>query len=369
MALRESGNGMVGVGFSFMVGWLFLCLPVWADDGSAANVAKYSANPLVALVDEQPIRLDYLRNARIHKLRVQLHQMQKRILKEKALEVLVKKHPELSVGKVKAVEKKDIAAFFKATVEVRTMGTLAQMEGNIRQYLQEMNHAAYLGRVDREYGKAVKMGWVQDFFAPPNEFELVAGVGTAMRWFKEGPDDERKIFILEYSDFQCPFCRRVQSTLRKLRERFGREVQFGYRHFPLAFHKSARRLAEAVECARDQNKFWEVQTMVFDGSEKINGDEQILRLVEEMGGLDMPRFVGCWASGKYRDRVQKDIEEGLKIGINGTPTFIVGKYDPEQDAVSGEMFSGAVSEDKFVRVINKYLAQVRQKVAEPCVNC
>ncbi|NIP99362.1 MAG: thioredoxin domain-containing protein, partial [Nitrospinaceae bacterium] len=75
--------------------------------------------------------------------------------------------------------------------------------------------------------------------------------------------NDRKVFVLEYSDFQCPFCRRVQPTLKKLRKRYASKVQFGYRHFPLPFHKQAVRLAEAVECARDQGRFWEFQDILY----------------------------------------------------------------------------------------------------------
>ena len=70
-------------------------------------------------------------------------------------------------------------------------------------------------------------------------------------------------------------------------------------------------------------------------------------------------FEFCWRNGKYAERVKNDIRDGVDLGIQGTPTFILGIYDQETRTVSGEMFSGAVSEDKFAQVIEKYLSSIR----------
>lgn len=317
----------------------------------------YSNNPVVATVEGQAVRLNDLRDAQIHELMVQVFQLQRRKLVEKTMKILGEKHPELKLSGTPKVKKEDIVNFYKTTAEVKSMGTLEQMEENIRQYLKGLNREIYLKEVAQKFNLAVNQGHVQDFFDPPADFRLVVGLGTAMRWFPEESGGMRKVFLLEYSDFQCPFCQRVQPTLAKLRKKYSNDVQFGYRHFPLPFHKEATRLAEAVECARDQGRFWEFQALVYQNSAVANDPEGIFNLARKAGVKNIKGFEDCWSAGKYRKRVQEDVQAGAKIGIRGTPTFIIGQYNPRQGTVSGEMFSGAVPEDKFVRVIEKYLTQ------------
>jgi protein-disulfide isomerase len=118
-------------------------------------------------------------------------------------------------------------------------------------------------------------------------------------------------------------------------------------------------LAQAVECARDQNKFWELQELFYENDTNSTSENEILKLVRLAGIKDIPAFQLCLRNGKYEKRVQNDIRDGVALGIQGTPTFILGAYDPESKTVSGKMFSGAVSEEKFVRVIERFLASTR----------
>jgi protein-disulfide isomerase len=180
-------------------------------------------------------------------------------------------------------------------------------------------------------------------------------------WAGEDAKISRKVFLLEYSDFQCPFCKRVQSTLKKLRKNYSEKVQFGYRHFPLPFHKEATFLAEAVECARDQNKFWEMQSVLYDIDDEtfVLSEVELVKLAKKAGVKNLKDFQTCAQKRKYKSRVTEDIRAGARLGIQGTPTFILGIYDLENGTVSGEMFSGAVSNEKFVEVIEKYLSLSR----------
>jgi protein-disulfide isomerase len=208
---------------------------------------------------------------------------------------------------------------------------------------------------------ALEKGWIKVFLEPPGEFVLVAKVGSAMNWFDD-KNRSRKIFLLEYSDFQCPFCKRVQGTLIKIRKRYSREVQFGYRHFPLPFHKEAKQMAEAVECARDQGKFWQLHSLFYKSSESTPMTSNlVMALARGAGVKDMPAFQKCWIGGRHEARVRNDIQEGASMGIQGTPAFIVGMYDKEMGHVSGEILSGAVSEENFMLVIEKYIALSQTK--------
>ena len=322
----------------------------------AGSNPVYSNNPVVAEVDGEPIYLDDLKHIRIQEALKQLHVMQTRALKEKILDKLAEKHPGSIVAKAPKVTQAEIKKFYDSNTGIKELGSLSQVSGEIRDYLEKSFQQAH---VERQYQNAVKQGWVKVYLKPPNDFHLVAEIGTAMLWAEEKVPSTQRVFVLEYSDFQCPFCKRVQGTLAKLRKKYSNEVQFGYRHFPLPFHKEAKELAQAVECARDQNKFWELQDLFYKNISNSASNKEVLDLAEYAGVKNIRDFESCWSSGKYAKRVQKDIRDGAEMGIQGTPTFILGAYDQESQTVSGEMFSGAVSEQKFISVINNYLSSTR----------
>jgi protein-disulfide isomerase len=326
---------------------------VFAD---RAKTPVYSNNPIVAEVDGEPIYLDELKHVRIQEALKQLHEMQSRALKEKILDRLAVKHPDLNTDNPPRVTEADIKKFYDSNSGIKELGSLAQVSPEIRDYLEKSFRQVH---IERQYQHAVQKGWAKIHLTPPNDFHLVAGVGTAMLWAEEKVPSTRRVFVLEYSDFQCPFCKRVQSTLQNLRKSYSNEVQFGYRHFPLPFHKEAKVLAQAVECARDQNKFWELQELFYNNISNSANENEIMGLVKLAGIEDVPAFESCLHSRKYEPRIQNDIRDGADLGIQGTPTFILGAYDPVSKTVSGKMFSGAVSEEKFVSVIETFLASTR----------
>ena len=311
----------------------------------------YSNNPIVAEVDGTPVHLDDLKHARIQEALVRLYQMKNRALKERVLEKLSQKHPELAAGARPKISNAEIKMFYDNTPGIKDLGSLQQMRSEIQDYLSNSYRNLY---IEEQFQHAVEKGWVKIYLTPPNDFHLKAGVGTAMLWSAE--NKLARVFVLEYSDFQCPFCKRVQSTLQKVRKKYPQKVQFGYRHFPLPFHKEAKVFAQAVECARDEGKFWELQAWLFKNLGQTYSDGQVLKGARISGIKNIDDFKLCLKKGKYSQRVEKDIRDGLEIGIQGTPTFVVGSFDQDSGKVSGEMFSGAVSEEKFVKTIEKYLA-------------
>ncbi|GJL77541.1 MAG: hypothetical protein NPINA01_05300 [Nitrospinaceae bacterium] len=323
-----------------------------------APVQIYTNNPIVATVDGEYLMMDDLKNAQIHDAMSQLHNMQTRVLKEKILQQLAIKHPEFLKDDIPEVTEKEITHFYETTPGVKQLGTFEKMRDEIREYLEGAYRDTY---INKKYQHAIEKKWVKIYLKPPSEFRVVAGLGSAMLWNQEASKKNPKVFVLEYSDFQCPFCKRVQKTLKSLRKVYSENVQFGYRHFPLPFHKEARNLAEVVECARDQDKFWELQSILYEKSDDSQTltETEILKLARQAGVKNLKEFQTCWSERKYKNRVSEDIREGVRLGIQGTPTFVLGLYDPENGTVSGEMFSGAVSQDKFVQAIEKYLALSR----------
>ena len=321
-------------------------------------VQIYTNNPVVATVDGEYLMMDDLKNAQIHDAMSQLHSMQSRLLKEKILQELTKKHPGFLDDDVPEVTAKEITRFYETTPGVKQLGTLEKMRDEIREYLEKTYRDSY---IEEKYQHALEKKWVKIYLKPPSEFRVVAQVGTAMLWHNEDSKKYRKVFVLEYSDFQCPFCKRVQGTLDTLRKTYSDKVQFGYRHFPLPFHKEAKVLAEAVECARDQGRFWQLQSILYEHTSDSQNlaEADIINLAKKAGVRELKDFQKCWKGRKYTTRVSDDVREGVRLGIQGTPTFVLGLYDPDSGTVSGEMFSGAVAEDRFVQAIEKYLALTR----------
>jgi protein-disulfide isomerase len=272
-------------------------------------------------------------------------------LKEKILEKLANKHPEFSAQSAPTVTEAEVKKFYDNTPGIKEMGGLQQVYGEIEGYLRNSYRNMF---IEQQFQRAVKQGWAKVYLTPPNDFHLVAEIGSAMLW--SGKNKTARVFVLEYSDFQCPFCKRVQKTLQKIRNKYPDSVQFGYRHFPLPFHEEAKSYAQAVECSRDQGRFWQLQSWFYENLTHTISEAKVLEAAQIAGVKDIDEFKSCWKKGKYEKRVEKDIRDGVEMGIQGTPTFILGSYDYESGTVSGEMFSGAVSEDKFSKAIEKYLA-------------
>lgn len=136
------------------------------------------------------------------------------------------------------------------------------------------------------------------------------------------------ITIVEYSDFQCPYCSRHHETMKQVMQAYPDQVRWVYKHFPLeSMHPYAKKAAEAAECAGDQGKFWEYTDELFVNQGSIKPD--YLSILAENLGLKADKFEDCLSSGKYTKKVENDFSEGKKLGVQGTPgNFINGRSIP-----------------------------------------
>jgi protein-disulfide isomerase len=158
-------------------------------------------------------------------------------------------------------------------------------------------------------------------------------------------DKNAPVTIVEFSDYQCPFCQRfVQQTLPLINERYVKtgKVRLVFRDYPLPFHQYAQKAAEASECADEQGKFWEMHDKLFSTSEL--GIDTLKNFAKEIG-LDTTKFNSCLDSGKYASEVQKDMTDGSKYGVRGTPAFLI----------NGVLVSGAQPFQNFQTVIEQEL--------------
>ncbi len=144
------------------------------------------------------------------------------------------------------------------------------------------------------------------------------------------------VAVIEYSDFECPFCVRAEPTMRQISKDYGDKVMVVYRHYPLSLHKNAQKQAEATECANDQGKFWEYHDAIFDRS--TNGTVTITNLVplaKELG-LNETTFKNCLDTNKYAQDVQDEMAAGAAAGVRGTPgTFVVNMKTQKSTFISG----------------------------------
>jgi len=139
------------------------------------------------------------------------------------------------------------------------------------------------------------------------------------------------VTLVEYGDYQCPFCGDVSPIIQKLQKRFVDQLRFVFRNFPLArIHAYAQRAAEAAEAAGGQRKFWEMHDYLFEHQEALDA-ENLVRAAVALG-LDKVKFDREVAERVYADRVQQDIQSGIDSGVEGTPTiFINGVRNDDDD--------------------------------------
>ena len=152
-------------------------------------------------------------------------------------------------------------------------------------------------------------------------------------------DKNALVTLVEFSDFQCPFCKRFNPTMERVMDEYKGKVRWIYRHFPLGFHKNAQKSAEASECAGEQGKFWEYLDKAFENSQAdgtgLNTDD-LKKYAKELG-LDINKFDSCLSSGKFAGKVKSDMASGQAAGVNGTPGTVIIDKDGNTQLIRGAL--------------------------------
>ncbi len=238
---------------------------------------------------------------------------------------------ELEIKDMGPVADEEIVAFYQQNFEKQGEVKLDEVRPQIQRYL-ESRRAAELPRRLRERAQ------VAVHLVPPR-FD-VAPDGPS-----KGPADA-KITIVEFSDFQCPYCQRSLATIEQVLAKYPSQVRVVYRHLPLdRIHAHARGAAEAAACADEQGQFWAYHDKLFQNNRAL-AKEDLLRYAGETG-LDAQRFGACIEERRFKDKVESDLQAARAVGISGTPAFVV----------NGVLLSGAQPPEEFYTVIDAALAK------------
>lgn len=164
------------------------------------------------------------------------------------------------------------------------------------------------------------------------------------------------VTIVEFSDFQCPYCRAAESSVKEVRAKYGDRVKFVYEDFPLGFHEHAMDAARAARCAGEQDKFWQYHDALFADQAKLAVAD--LKSKAAKLGLDSKKFAACFDQGTPDAAIKADQAQGESLGVSGTPTFFI----------NGRELTGAQSPDRFAAVIDEELAKGAAPAARQASN-
>jgi protein-disulfide isomerase len=236
-------------------------------------------------------------------------------------------------AKIPPVSDADVTSWFQAN-QARLQGApLEQVKQPIRAYLTQERmqgiRAQYIDSLRAKTSVAIMLE------APR---QTVSAANSPSKGPKSAP-----IEMIEFSDFQCPFCLRADPTVQEVLKTYGDKVRFVYRNYPLPNHPAARPAAEAAACANEQGKFWPYHDLLFANPSKLSDAD--LKQHASALGLNTAQFNSCVDTHKPKGLIDADVKAGEEAGVNGTPAFYI----------NGRMISGAQPFDVFKKIIDEEL--------------
>jgi protein-disulfide isomerase len=243
-------------------------------------------------------------------------------------------------NKVAPVTEEEIQKFYTSN-KTRLQVELDKVHDQIRDYLRDQR----LESRKNEFFKTLRSkAKVTTYLKSPPIFRAdVAVNGAPFKGSERAP-----VTIVKFEDFQCPYCKTVQTTYQALLKRYDGKVRLVHKDLPLdAIHPQARQAAEAARCAGEQGKFWEYHDALYANSPKAAVEE--LKAYAKEVGINATSFEQCFTSGKYKGLVQRDLSEAAQLGLTGTPTFFI----------NGREMSGAQPVEAFAAVIDEELNQAK----------
>ncbi len=310
------------------------------------NTVLPEESSVVGSVNGREITLGEIQNRKIHELRANLHKELENAFITEAIKRLSKTNKAFGEIKLPPLKEEEVRKFYDDKgLDMR--GSYEQFAPQIRQYL---NQTAQVKAEYKLYLEAEEKKQVTSNLVEPGPYLVSVPVETA---FIQGAQ-KGSVMLLEFSDFQCPYCKKVQPSLRELVKKYRDQVAFGYRHFPLAFHTEADESAIAAECAREQGKFLDMHAKLYQQQGRQSVDE-LKKIAKDIGVADTKKFNTCLDEDRYRKLIERDMEVADSVGINGTPAFVIGAYDAKKGVLIGEVLQGALPVDVIDETLQHYL--------------
>ncbi len=221
---------------------------------------------------------------------------------------------------------------------------LQKPESEVEAQLLSMLHERKVAARRQEFLSSLRTSAVVSVnLMPPASFRASVGLDGPTRGASNAP-----VTIIEFEDFQCPFCKRAQDTVDQVLARYKDRVRIVHRDLPLrTLHPASWKAHEAGRCAEEQGKFWEYRALLYKNAPAASPEQ--LNNYASQAGLNVSDFAKCLDSGKFNAVIQKDEDEATRLGIQGTPFFFI----------NGRLLSGAQPESEFVRIIEDELKTPR----------
>jgi protein-disulfide isomerase len=324
--------------------------PAVAEKPAPPRPTVVPPQPLAATVGDVRISaldLEEKVGGRLMGLRSQEYEVKRQALEEMIGDVLLRKEAESRgvpfeqlvedeiEAKATPVTDEDVTKTWESAKRRFPGKTQADFDGEIRGRLRTQRLQARRNDVVKELRAKSS---VRVILEPPRLPIRTAG----------GPEKGGKgapVTIVEYSDFQCPYCGRVTPSLKRVSDRYGDSVRMVFRDFPLPIHQQAPKASEAAACADEQGKFWEMHDRLFANQSRL----QVADLKQHAAdvGLDAAKFDECLDSGRRAADVKRSAEEARRYGVSSTPSFFI----------NGRLLTGAQPYESFARIIDEELTR------------
>jgi protein-disulfide isomerase len=228
----------------------------------------------------------------------------------------------------------EITAWFDENKSRFPGRTLEQLRPQIATFLRQRHQREAADKLDRRLSRerGVKVQFEPYRVSMDNSGAPALGVKSA------------PITVVEFSDFQCPFCKSFAPVLKRIEKDFGSKVHIVFRQYPIPeLHQFALKAAEASLCANDQGKFWQLHDLMFSENDKLS----VADLKEKAGrlGMDRKKFDACMDGERYSAQVQRDMAEGTRIGVSGTPALYINGIMLEGGAVPYDAVAAAIQKE------------------------
>lgn len=319
------------------------------DDGAVARVQEkvITGAEIDELADASLQDLELERIQFEANLKKRRHEIRRQALNELIARELISREAEaLGVAEDDLIETEirsqvasptdeEIERFYESRrAQLQQQGSLEQLTPQIRNYLQQQHTRTrfdeFIGELKEKYGVTVDMA--------PLRFAI-----SAEGFPSKGPA-EAPVTIVEFSDFECPYCAQLVGTLERVRADFPESVRLVFRQFPLNnIHRNAQKAAEASLCAADQGKFWDMHDLLFQNQSQL--EKNHLLEYAERAEMNVEEFHACLDADEHAPRVIEDIKAGVAAGVGGTPALFV----------NGRPLSGAVTFDEIVLLVREEL--------------